>query len=69
MERITVDKDNLKLLINDIDDLVDYIEELVNWAYDEGYNNGVNKNTASTNKYDLSDITDFDSKACNKECE
>lgn len=40
MERFTVDKHNLKLLIDDIDELASYIEELVNWAYDEGYDDG-----------------------------
>lgn len=34
MKRITIDKDNLKLLIDDIDELANYIEELVNWSYD-----------------------------------
>ena len=40
MERFTVDKYNLKLLIDDIDELASYIEELVNWAYNEGHNDG-----------------------------
>lgn len=40
MERITVDKHNLNLLMDDIDELASYIEELVNWAYDEGYDCG-----------------------------
>lgn len=40
MERITVDKHNLNLLIDDIDELASYIEELVNWAYDTGHDDG-----------------------------
>lgn len=40
MERITVDKHNLNLLIDDIDGLASYIEELVNWAYDTGHDEG-----------------------------
>lgn len=36
MERITVDKHNLNLLIDDI-------EELVNWAYKYGYTEAYNK--------------------------
>lgn len=40
MERITVDKHNLNLLIDDIDESASYIEELVNWAYYDGHNDG-----------------------------
>ena len=40
MEQITVNKDNLKLLIDDVDELANYIEELVNFAYREGYDLG-----------------------------
>lgn len=38
MERITID--NLNLLIDDIDELASYIEELVNWVYDTGHDEG-----------------------------
>lgn len=40
MERITVNKDNLSSLIDDIDELASYIEELLNWVYDKGHNDG-----------------------------
>lgn len=58
MKQITVDKDNLKLLVDDIDELANYIEELVNWSYDYGYASGYDakaKDVEQTTKYDLMD--------------
>ncbi len=36
MKLITVNKDQLKMLLDDADELAQYIEQLVNWAYEEG---------------------------------
>lgn len=36
MKLITVNKDQLEMLLDDVDELVQYIEQLVNWAYEEG---------------------------------
>lgn len=40
MEHITVNRDELLKLMDDVEDLAQYIETLVNWAYGEGYNQG-----------------------------
>lgn len=40
MEHIAVNRDELLKLMDDVEDLAQYIETLVNWAYDEGYNQG-----------------------------
>lgn len=36
----TVNRDNLKLLLDDVDELAEYIEQLIEYAYNEGYERG-----------------------------
>lgn len=38
--RYTVDRNNLSQLMDDVEDLAKYIEQLLDFAYDTGYDNG-----------------------------
>lgn len=39
MKLLTVNREQLKLLLDDIEELAQYIEQLVNYAYEEGKKN------------------------------
>lgn len=36
MKLITVNRQQLKMLLDNVEELAQYIEQLVNWAYEEG---------------------------------
>lgn len=40
MKVITVNKEQLKMLLDNVDELAQYIEQLVNWAYEYGKEQG-----------------------------
>lgn len=47
MERITVNRDALLNFMDDVDELAEYIEELVNFAYKAGYCNALTEKEIS----------------------